>query len=228
MNAKAHRVTAKSAKEKNTRDLLISAGLEAFAKFGPEGVTTRQLAKAAGVNSAAIAYYFGGKEGYYLAAVKHLIREEVSPALSRLAEIAEELRSSRKTPEVAADLLTKFVRFVILTMLLNPDVRHMASISSREHLHPTSAFEVLYREAVLPMHTTLTELSACATNTQADSPENAIRAHAILGQITFFRIAGSSLCRHLEWDVISEERAELVARIVGEMACRAVGLPPVE
>jgi AcrR family transcriptional regulator len=52
---------------------LIKAGLEIFGTFNLEGATTRQLAQRAGVNQAAIPYYFGGKEGLYLAVIEHLI-----------------------------------------------------------------------------------------------------------------------------------------------------------
>ena len=52
--------TVQDAKEK-----LLAAAPRLFAEKGFAGVSIRQLAEAAGVNSAMISYYYGGKEGLY-------------------------------------------------------------------------------------------------------------------------------------------------------------------
>jgi AcrR family transcriptional regulator len=210
-----------------TMEQLLSAGVEAFARFGPEGVTTRQLAKVAGVNIAAIAYYFGGKEGYYIAVVKHLMREQGKPVLSFLSDISEELKCSQRTPEVAGPLLMRLLRGFTFNILINPNAKFISSITTRENLHPTSAYEVIYKETILRMHTILSEVVGCATRTPADAPDTIIRAHAILGQILLFEIAATTICRRLGWDTITKERAEHIAGIVAGMACRAIGIEPI-
>ena len=53
----------------DARDELLSAGTELFAVQGFAGVSIRELATAAGVNSALISYHFGGKAGLYEAVV---------------------------------------------------------------------------------------------------------------------------------------------------------------
>ena len=53
----------------DARDKLLSAGTEVFAVQGFAGVSIRELATAAGVNSALISYHFGGKAGLYEAVV---------------------------------------------------------------------------------------------------------------------------------------------------------------
>ncbi len=58
--------------DRDARQRLIDAGLEIFGTYNLEGATTRQLAEHAGVNQAAIPYYFGGKEGLYFAVIEHL------------------------------------------------------------------------------------------------------------------------------------------------------------
>ena len=52
--------TVQDAKEK-----LLAAATRLFAEKGFAGVSIRQLTEAAGVNSAMISYYYGGKEGLY-------------------------------------------------------------------------------------------------------------------------------------------------------------------
>ena len=53
----------------DARDKVLSAGTELFAVQGFAGVSIRELATAAGVNSALISYHFGGKAGLYEAVV---------------------------------------------------------------------------------------------------------------------------------------------------------------
>lgn len=56
--------------EKDARTKLLEAALPLFPQKGFAGVSIRELADAAGVNSAAISYYFGGKEGLYAAVLE--------------------------------------------------------------------------------------------------------------------------------------------------------------
>ncbi|HXV29940.1 MAG TPA: TetR family transcriptional regulator, partial [Sinorhizobium sp.] len=55
-----------------TRDKLLNAAIDVFGRYGFDGATTRKLADAAGVNLQAIPYYFGGKEGLFIASAEHL------------------------------------------------------------------------------------------------------------------------------------------------------------
>ncbi len=52
----------------DARQRLLEAGLALFAEHGFAGTSTRAIAQAAGVNVAAIRYYFGDKQGLYRAA----------------------------------------------------------------------------------------------------------------------------------------------------------------
>ena len=56
-----------------TRQHLIDAALGLFAVQGYDGVTTRALTRAAGVNLAAINYHFGGKQGLYRAVIEDIV-----------------------------------------------------------------------------------------------------------------------------------------------------------
>jgi AcrR family transcriptional regulator len=217
--------TTKKSRGDVTKDQLLAAGLEAFAKYGPDGVSTRQLADAAGVNVAAIGYHFGGKEGYYLAVVEYFIKEHAKPILSLISQISERLQSSDHSPEVARNLLVRLLRTLSENILLNPNGRFITGIASREHIHPTSAFELIYEQLTVPLHGMISELIGCVTNTPATSMENIARAHVLVGQTLYFALGGITLRRRMGWDEISEKRAEFLAEIVSEMTERAIGAP---
>ena len=72
--------------------LLATAG-ELFAERGYNGVSTRELAKAADVNVSAIAYYFRGKKGLYRAVFKQLI-EDTNPFFCRPRIISAKVSST--------------------------------------------------------------------------------------------------------------------------------------
>lgn len=91
--------------EKSTQDArekLLVAGTELFATKGFAGVSIRELASAAGVNSALISYHFGGKEGLYEAVITaqyerlagkfDAIAESTAPAAEKIRMYAEVIR----------------------------------------------------------------------------------------------------------------------------------------
>lgn len=212
----------KVARGEKTMEQLLTAGIEAFAKQGPDGVTTRQLANMAGVNSAAIAYYFGGKEGFYIAVVKHLIDQHAKPVLTLFAQFSEALDNSDKTPETAGALLKKLISRFLVTILMDSESKHMAGITSREQLQPTSAFELIYKEIILPLNTTLSKIIGCVTQKSPYAPETIVRTHALLGEVIFFRISPISIHRRLNCHSMTEKRARFIADIVADMACRSL------
>lgn len=56
----------------DTRARLIEAAILCFAERGFEGAGIREIAQQAQANSALVQYHFGGKEGLYLAALRHV------------------------------------------------------------------------------------------------------------------------------------------------------------
>ena len=53
----------------DAKEKLLAAGTKLFAEKGFAAISIRELATAAGVNSALISYHFGGKEGLYEAVI---------------------------------------------------------------------------------------------------------------------------------------------------------------
>ena len=67
----------------DTREQLLKTAAKLFGEKGFEAVSTRELAKAADVNIAMIAYYFGSKEGLF----KAMIEERFPKTVSHLRNI---------------------------------------------------------------------------------------------------------------------------------------------
>ena len=64
------------------KEKLLRAATELFARNGYDGVSIREISEAAGVNSAMISYYFGGKRGLYSAAAG--TRKRPAPFTSKI------------------------------------------------------------------------------------------------------------------------------------------------
>jgi AcrR family transcriptional regulator len=123
------------------RDALIQAGVEVFGENSLDSATTREIAQRAGQNIAAIAYYFGGKEGLYLAVVERIagiIDSRIGPLMQ---EIETYLRGPKPAPARCLDYMGELLASSIAT---HSDMLAVTSIIVKEQMHPTRAFDVLY------------------------------------------------------------------------------------
>ncbi len=57
----------------STKEKIVSAAIDLFAQYGKHGATTAQITKAAGINKAAVCYYFHGKDNLYRLVLKTVI-----------------------------------------------------------------------------------------------------------------------------------------------------------
>src|SRR5258708_910049 len=123
-------------------DRLLDTAIDQFGRNGLQGASTRAIATAAGTTMSSITYHYGGKQGLYLAAARHIadrIGERMAPAL------AAPITRSRKGegPEAAmTELLSIVDRFV--EMMVHPESAAWARFIVREQMEPTEAFDILY------------------------------------------------------------------------------------
>src|SRR5215831_8425607 len=108
---------AKRLATEQRRRQLIRVAMRLFSQRGFDGTTTRQIAKAAGVNEAIIFRHFASKEKLYWAVVSHRIAEA-----GRIRKLRADLASDRDEREVLAgiaeSLLTRTREDSELTRLL--------------------------------------------------------------------------------------------------------------
>jgi AcrR family transcriptional regulator len=93
-----------------TRNRIRSAAEHLFANRGFDGVSLRQLTAKAGVNLAAVNYYFGSKEGLY----SEIIDQRIRPLNeARLTGLAEAMASAGDGPPSLEHILEIFVRPIL-------------------------------------------------------------------------------------------------------------------
>ncbi|MBX9579266.1 MAG: CerR family C-terminal domain-containing protein [Gemmataceae bacterium] len=128
---------------------LLEAAQAEFSDKGYDGATTRDITRRAGVNIAAINYYFGDKEQLYIEAVKHahVCATAGGPFPDPLPGVT------------AADRLAAFIREMVRRMHAPASPTAM-KLMMRELAEPGKAADVVVREFVQPMAFALRDILA--------------------------------------------------------------------
>jgi AcrR family transcriptional regulator len=136
------RTKPRAAAQAATREALLEAAAEIFARRGFAGTTVREICVQAGANVAAINYHFGDKAGLYSEVLKHALqcaRQKYPPHLGT---------NARSTAE---ERLRAFIESFLLRIF--DEGRHAwhGKLMSREMVEPTSALDRLVQEEIRPM-----------------------------------------------------------------------------
>jgi AcrR family transcriptional regulator len=188
------------------RKKLIEAGLKIYSAVGYEKASTRVLAAEAGVNIAAIPYYFGSKEGLYLAVIDSIIDYYHASLGDSLTQIKIALANANTTTAEFKALLEQYMQKMIHFVLeASPEREQISRIYTREQLDPTSAFERLYTGFIQELHETIAALVAKILQDRISVSESIIVAQTLLGQVTVFKSSRRAVLRNLGWDNYREQ-----------------------
>ncbi len=201
-------------KSDRARLRLLEAAVRVFGVKGPKAATVREIAKAAGQNVAAIAYYFGDKQGLYLAVVEGIVRELRARLGEVLPEAVKLVRNPRPSRTEAARLVLRLLATIYLQLLSRNDAIPIVQLVVREQLGPTAGFEILYEQGFRDLHELLCALVGAATGTDPLSAETIVLTHTLMGQVYFFAMSREAALRRLGWKSLEGENARLVTRVL--------------
>lgn len=120
--------------EKDNKEKLIEAGEKLFAQKGLAGVSIRELSHAAGVNSALISYYFGGKEGLY----SSILEIQFLPMVKMLDSMAE----------VKASPKERIISYAKCVAMIHQKSPFLTKFFMSELTNPSRFFEVIVRKYI--------------------------------------------------------------------------------
>jgi len=166
-------------------DRLVEVGTRLFATRGCDGTSIRDLADAAGVNVAAVHYYFGGKEQLYAVVIQHVFAGMVE--LRALLE--EELRVARVagTREAARIALGRCVRALVGRLISNGQASWAGAYLQRESMQPTAAMKDVINAFIKPAWDTVLALLALLRPDLADSDALHFISSSIVGQCLYYQ-----------------------------------------
>ena len=204
-----------------TREKLLTASIEVFGRYGFDGATTRALADAAGVNLQAIPYYFGGKEGLYLAAAEHIGE--------LIASHVGEMRQAVRTRLAAADhegaplgrdeaqaLLTRILQ-TMAALFVSDESAPWARFLIREQMEPTEAFQRVYGGVMKPMLEVTRRLVGIILGEDPETDHVKLRTFTLLGGVMVFRMAHAAVLAELQWEKFGPRETENVQGLAGEI-----------
>ncbi|MBF0444641.1 MAG: CerR family C-terminal domain-containing protein [Magnetococcales bacterium] len=211
-----------------TRERLLKAGLHAFGHQDYDGVSTRQIAEAAGANISAISYHFGGKRQLYLATAAYIVEKIHAFQDKYIGKVNSELQEMQKVEielERCRLLLQNLLRKHAINLLTGELGEDVPGFVLREQSHPTEAFEILYSNLFEPLHTLVSKLVALIRGLPTGHRESDMVAHALLGQILFFRVARTTMLRRLGQQSYTSQDVQQISQLVSTLANHALNYP---
>jgi AcrR family transcriptional regulator len=162
------------------RERILSAAGREFAERGYEAATVRDICLAAGVNLAAVNYYFGDKQRLYIESVKHAHEQRAGQV--PLPEWKAGTPPQRKLRDFVGNLLERMLGF--------GEPPWQVRLMMREVLHPTDACRELVEDYVRPRFTLLVSILDELVDGRLSQTELRRVALSIIGQCFVYRAAG--------------------------------------
>ncbi|CDL83101.1 transcriptional regulator CecR [Xenorhabdus szentirmaii] len=209
--------TAQTSRGEQAKQQLLEAAIEIFGKSGLEGATTRSIAQHAQQNIAAIAYYFGSKEGLYLSVVQH-IADKLRSEFSSLIEAIDRFFAETPKPYPKEEILA-FIHQGMISynrLIFEKSSINISRIMSHEQLTPTEAYSVMHEQGLAPIYSRLNKLIANYIDADESQISTQIHTHALLGEILSFRLAREALLRQTGWDNIGAKEYELINQVLSQ------------
>lgn len=205
-----------------TRSRILAAALRTFAAHGYKGSTTRRIAEDAGVNLPALKYYFGGKEGLYLACADEIVAAYERHMLALVAE-AHQAVQGRLTANDARSRLKSVVMRLAEILIDSPDAEARTAFALRELADRGPAFDVLYRRLWEPGVELTAALVARVRGEAAVTPADRIEALLLISSLSAFSIAKPVAKRLLGWPDVSDQHLVQVKAVVESLIDRLGG-----
>ena len=161
---------------------LLHAAGAVFAERGYKAATVRDICATAGVNLAAVNYYFGDKAQLYLETVKlaHQLKTQRIPMPEWSGEISPQ------------EKLHEFVR-ILLTRMLGEQELWQTQLMMREVICPTDACRALVEDYFRPQFEILLKILHELVPKATPVPRVRQLAFSIIGQCFFYLAAGTTI-----------------------------------
>ena len=195
------------------RDRILEAAGEIFAECGFRGATIRRICDRAGVNIAAINYYFGGKEKLYSEVLRHwneFAIKKYPPLLGVAAEAPAE------------EQLKAFIRSLLFRLLDKGKPAWFGKLMAREMTEPTKAFERLVKEIVRPRDRILASIVQKKVGGPVDEERIRLCCASIIGQCIYYYHARAIIARLYRRDVSKADEIERIANHIVQFSLKGL------
>jgi TetR/AcrR family transcriptional regulator, regulator of cefoperazone and chloramphenicol sensitivity len=181
-----YRLKATEIDGSHTPARILEAAGEIFAELGYRAATVRHICEKAGANVAAVNYYFGDKEGLYLAVLRSVpdAHAEKYPSSQR-----------RDANAAAEDKLRSYIESLLHRVFDPGRPGWHAKIIAREMVEPTRALDSLLDEVARPLHQELAGIVRELLGSAASDEQVRLCALSIMGQCVYYHHARTVIAR---------------------------------
>ena len=203
-----------------TRAQIVAAALKVFAEEGYARASTRQIARAAGVNPPALQYYFDSKDGLHEACAAFIV-ESADSVLRPAMQAAE--AALHTLPSQAVEALCDVLDALLdasLSARRSPDGARFSARVQAEQAGP--AYPLIRERLIAPIQALATRLVAVAISREMAEDETRLRAAMVLSQVSAFHIHSGSTLQLLEWPDFDGARRDHVKALLRAHTRRAL------
>jgi len=205
------------AKGEETRRAILTAALAEFGEHGFANATTRRITQAAGVTLPSLAYYFGNKEGVYLACANEIVdryvRQMASISVAGLTEALE-----RGDSAACRDYLKQLLRHLIQLLAGSDDALTWTTFVARELREQGPAFAILYERLWEPGVRLLARLAAGVRGARTVRDADTIDALLLISSLVAFYTGRAVSLRTLGWEKIGDHELQALFAAADRLA----------
>ena len=197
-----------------TKEKIMRAAAEIFAKHGYADTTNRMIAAKAGVNHALINYHFRGKRELYKSVVGYLI-EKHAPVEVFSPHVANDKEWRKAITEINK-------RFLLEALDIDPLQTWKEAIFNREMSNPTDVFREIFKEYMKPRFKEYVNLIQMGLPRKTSEKETMIVVFTLLGQTMFFKKNRAFIEMAYQGELYNEKTLTRIAEHITETVCRAL------
>lgn len=195
-----------------TRNELIDAATDEFARLGYAGARVDEIAARTRITKRMIYYYFGGKEGLYLAVLER--------AYAGIREYERQLDVGNVAP---TDALRRLVELTFDYQQQHPKFNRLVmseNINGAEHLAKSSAARPANTSAVDLLEKILTAGQATG---EFVSDVTALELHLMISALCFFRVSNRPTIRAIfDYDMCAADTVDRQRRLIADMVVKSL------
>ncbi|MEW6735762.1 MAG: CerR family C-terminal domain-containing protein [Acidobacteriota bacterium] len=210
----------RAAVEPDARQRVLAAAEKLFAEKGVAATSIRDLVREAGVNVAAINYYFGSKENLYLETLRSSFSNsrELLPVFETILKQAQETG----TQEAALQAIGRYIEEFIRSLFESDESNRHVCLMMREMSDPTPALDVVVEEFIVPKFKVLQALIAQARPDLDPAKDVPLHVLSIVGQCLHYHFTLPVILKLLKRKKMTEDLIKQVSKHVADFSLRAL------
>lgn len=207
-----------------TRQKLVDAAVQLFATLGYNAVSTREIARAAGVNPAAIGFHFKGKQGLYEVVIDTMVTTFSDICAPLVVFLEANIDACAGDRQQLRSLTQKAVDQFLTAAMHTEWSRWLGILLQREYVAPTASFDTIYTELIEPVLKVIERLVEAAAGPEETPQRNRFRVCCIMSQLTNLSGERAILLRQFGRKLYEPEMLTMFVSVVTDGICGLLGL----